>query len=207
MRRLKNHRQLLLGLLVSLIGESFLLNSIIVSAAPVDVGLPGGNKISLSVFNPTTGWSNMGILSFLAVVARFSFFGLIVLWVFLIIRAGLIIVTSEGGDKLKSGMKRIRTIWLGVTMGLVFFIAVSFIGTFAGVGTIFEWSDNLLECKCDKSLIDKAFNAHAVIDKNCYQYKFQAKATKENDSLYNWECYQDDKGSTFYGLGWKGIKK
>lgn len=159
------------------------------------------DKVSLNMFE-LGSWGNIegiGILALLALIAQFLFAFLIVIWIFIAIFAGLKIIRSQGNPEgIQGGMTRIKNLWAGVTIGLLFFVAVSFIGMFAGVGNIFEWADNLQECSCEK----------AVSGQDCYTYLFQAKASVENEEDYKWFCPTNIKlYENSYGRGWRATTK
>ncbi len=153
-------------------------------AEPLEVDIEGKETVDLHVFNPTSGFANHGVLSLISFIAQLAFAFLIVVWVFISIFAGIKMIKGAGKpEDIEGGMKRIKNMWLGASIGILFFIAVSFLGTMAGIGNIFLWAENLQECSCE----------NAVDDQDCYVYLFQAKAS---DDTKIWQC--DDNG-----LGWK----
>jgi|GEM_PF-5556627 len=169
-----------------------------VFADPVEIPIEEGPTplISLDIFNPTKGWADVGILSMAGLIARFIFMLLMVVWIALIIYAGAIMVKSEGGDDMKIQMKRIRNIWIGISAGLGFFILVSLIGFFAGVGNVFQWSENLRDCSCE----------NAVVGETCHEYLFQGRASVEDSTKFVWRCHEGTdtvRNMHLDGKGWQ----
>lgn len=152
----------------------------------VDVQI-GDYDLNLDLYNPAGGWGNVGILSLLSLIAEFAFSFLVVAWVFVAIFAGLKIIRSQGAsDQIEGGTKRLKNMLAGITVGLLFFVAISVLGSYAGIGNIFEWSDSLKECSCELT----------PENRKCYTYKFQAESsvdpTQNPDPL--WVCVE--------GQGW-----
>jgi len=134
----------------------------------------------------------IGLLAALGLIAQLLFSFLIVIWIFIAIFAGLKIIRSQGDPEgIKGGMTRLKNLWMGATIGILFFIAVSFIGTFAGVGNIFAWSDNLQDCDC----------SNAAEGADCYTYLFQMKASLEDENQYTYLCIEETK------TGWLAVGK
>ncbi len=149
----------------------------------------GEYSLELNIFNPLGGWGNVGILSLLSLIAQLIFVLLIVVWMFIAILAGVKIIRSQGNpDMIKGGMTSIKNMLAGVTIGLLFFIAISFLGSLTGAGNIFQWADSFQECSCK--------NAG---DYTCYQYKFQAESKVEEGAIL--QCNKTE-GEKMYGKGW-----
>lgn len=142
-----------------------------------------GSLINVGAWGDIQG---VGLLSLLALILQFIFVLLIVLWVLIAIFAGIRTIRSQGDPEgIQGGTKRIRNLLAGITVGLLFFIAVSFIGYFAGVGNVFDWSNSLRECSC----------SNATAGSDCYTFRFQAEASVEGGDALNWECSD--------GIGWR----
>jgi len=150
--------------------------SLLLGIAKADTTIDvNGRNVILKLFDPG-GIGNMGTLALLAFIAQMIFVVLIVLWVFIAIFAGIKIIRSQGSpDEIQGGTKRIKNILAGITIAFVFFLAISFLGAMAGIGSIFEWADNLQECSCE----------NATSGTKCYTYLFQAKAADESKT---WTC-------------------
>lgn len=164
-----------------------------VLAEPLSIESPDGGVVTIDTFNPTGGWGNASFLTIGARILTFAFGGLLVAWIFIIIFAAIKII-RQPGEGLEGGTKRIQNVFYGITIGLLFFVAISFIGTLAGVGNIFEWSDSFQECSCE-----------AAGDGECYQFKFQAEASREDGDSINWFCYGVGDNFVFpefEGKGW-----
>lgn len=173
---------------------------ILVVTLPVmalDIEFPGGESVNIAPFETSGGWGNMSPLSLAGRVLSFVFAGLLVVWIFIIIFAAIKIITDPGSEGLQSGSKRIQRVLVGITIGLLFFVGVSFIGMLAGVGTIFEWSESFRECACSEGVTP------------CYRYRFQAEASREDGGQIEWYCYDDNATtgplrniSSKEGAGW-----
>ncbi|MBN1332117.1 hypothetical protein JW978_04580 [Candidatus Dojkabacteria bacterium] len=166
-----------------------------VSADPIgieDPAKPGDTLITIDTFNPLGGWGNASFLTIGSRILVFAFSGLFVAWIFIIIFAAIKIMRQPGEEGMTAGSKRIKNVFYGISIGLLFFMAISFIGTFAGVGNIFEWSESFQECSCE--------NAG---EEQCYQYKFQAEASREDGDVVEWSCYKEGvPGPALPGMGW-----
>lgn len=166
---------------IKLLTIMILLTSISASMAQeVDVN---GNTVDTGLFDFGNFTENTGLLSILGVVSSLIFSFLLVAWIFIAIFAGIKIISSQGNPEgIQGGTKRIQNMLMGITIGILFFIAVSVLGWFAGVGNIYEWSESFKECEC------------AGGADTCYHYRFQAESAYEvaGDEL---ECVE--------GAGWQ----
>ncbi|MBD3280564.1 hypothetical protein GF389_03510 [Candidatus Dojkabacteria bacterium] len=172
--------------------SSIILSFLVTVYSQVELEKPDGSTVTIDTFNPGGGWGNSSLLSIGSRILVFAFGGLLVAWIFIIIFAAIKII-REPGEGLEGGSKRIQNVLYGITIGLLFFVAVSFIGTLAGVGNIFEWSESFQECSCE--------NAGEA---ECYTYRFQAEASREDGDVIEWYCYKegvDSPGSP--GMGWQ----
>jgi hypothetical protein len=88
-----------------------------------------------------------GVLSAISFLLTLVLAFMVVAWIGLSIFAGLKIISSAGEpEKIESGTKTIKNIWLGIAIGIGFFAVMSVVGTFAGIGNVFEWYVNLAQC-------------------------------------------------------------
>jgi hypothetical protein len=72
---------------------------------------------------------------------------MMVIWVVYSIYAGFKINMSQGKEEdVKTGFTLIKNVWISITWGVAFFILLSIIGTFMGVGNVTQWSYNLAQC-------------------------------------------------------------
>ncbi|MFQ5493455.1 MAG: hypothetical protein ACE5DX_04820 [Candidatus Dojkabacteria bacterium] len=104
----------------------------------------GGVKLDLFNFG---GIFSRGLLAAVGFFMSLFFTFLLVVWVGLSIYAALKIVASQGNpESIQGAMTTIRNIWVGIAMGLVFFVVLSFLGSMVGFGNIYQWANNLSQC-------------------------------------------------------------
>ncbi len=106
------------------------------------------NLSGVTLYLPNVGgvFGN-GILSAISFFLTIILALMVVAWIGLSIFAGLKIISSAGEpDKIESGTKTIKNIWLGIAIGIGFFAVLSVVGTIAGIGNVFEWYTNLAQC-------------------------------------------------------------
>jgi len=93
------------------------------------------------------GLGDMGILSLIALGISVVFSILFVVWIGLIIYAGIKYIASSGNpEQMQGGLKIIQNIIIGIAIFFGFIVVVSIFGAFTGVGNVFEWSENLAQC-------------------------------------------------------------
>ena len=154
------------------------------SVSALTIKFPDNNNLEVNTFEPTGGWGNASPLVIGSRVLAISFGLMLVAWIFIIIFAAIRII-RDPGEGLPAGSKRIQNVFYGISFGLLFFVAISFLGSLAGLGNVFQWSESLQECSCE----------NAKEGDICYSYRFQAEASREDGDTLDWYC-----GTT--GLGW-----
>jgi len=96
------------------------------------------------------GWFGNGIFSAIGFALSIFFGFMIVVWVGLAIYGSYSIVSSLGdAQKVEKGWKIIKSIWIGITYFMGFFMIVSLIAVFVGIGSPWEWAENLQQCSKD----------------------------------------------------------
>lgn len=81
----------------------------------------------------------MGMFFFLSLI--------VVVWVALGIYAAFLIISSFGAeDKIKKGWTTIKSVWIGITYMIGFFLVVTIVGVFIGIGSPWNWAENLQQC-------------------------------------------------------------
>ena len=71
---------------------------------------------------------------------------LILIWIGFSMFAAYKIITSQMAEGLEEGVKIIKNIWIGISIGLLFFASLSLIGAIMGIGNITEWHHSLAQC-------------------------------------------------------------
>lgn len=106
----------------------------------VEIPNIGLKDITIKTFQSPIDLSNFSIFSWV------SFFGIllivliVVYWVWVIIKIGVLAIQSEGNqEKLQEVAKRFRAIFLSMALFFLFPVALSLIGIFLGIGNIFQW--------------------------------------------------------------------
>jgi hypothetical protein len=112
-------------------------------SSKIIIGGPGGIVLN---FPSIEGIFSGGVLSAIAFFLSMVFTLLIVIWIGYSIYGAYKIIASGGGEELQKGMTIIKNIWLSITFGLGFFIVLSAIGTFVGVGSIYDWTKSVAQC-------------------------------------------------------------
>lgn len=148
----------------ALIILTILSSSIILATQPVaaqitvDPDLSGGLKpITIPTFFSLEEIEHFSVFSYIALGFSLFFIGLTIYWVFLIIRNAVKILQSEGDDgKIKDGTKAIQSIFIGIGIMFGFFVVLFVVGSFFGMGSIFEWPKKLSICSTGKLYITLA---------------------------------------------------
>ncbi|HEC65757.1 MAG TPA: hypothetical protein ENI23_10705 [bacterium] len=108
--------------------------------------------IRLDLFNPNFGIS--GFYSLVGLISMTVFSLLIVVWLVVIGIGAFQIISSQGDEqKIQSGYKNVKNVFVGITIGMLFFIALSLVGTFLGFGNVYQWADKLAICELGESSI------------------------------------------------------
>ncbi len=176
-------------IVVTILCITLILGSL-ASVSALTIKFPEGNDLEVNTFEPSGGWGNASLLVIGSRALAISFGLMLVAWIFIIIFAAIRII-RDPGEGLPAGSKRIQNVFYGISFGLLFFVAISFLGSLAGLGNVFQWSESLQECSCER----------AAEGETCYFYKFQAEASYEDNVNPNWQCYGED--DVKYQKGWQ----
>ncbi len=94
------------------------------------------------------GIFNSGLFATVGSFLSYFFVLLIVIWVGYSIYAAYKIVLSQGEEKdIETGMTLIKNVWMSISYGMIFFIALSIIGAIVGIGDVTQWNTQLAQCK------------------------------------------------------------
>jgi Trk-type K+ transport system membrane component len=83
---------------------------------------------------------NASIFSWLSFLGALATIGLVVFWIFLLIKAGVKGMQSQGNpENVAEAFKQVQSVLIGAIVTLFFPFVLSVIGVFLGIGTIFSW--------------------------------------------------------------------
>lgn len=121
----------------------------------------GLREIRIPIFTSFIDFNteNASIFSWLAFVGSLATIGLVVFWVFLLVKAGVKGMQSQGNsENLGLAFKQVQSVLIGAAISLLFPLVLSIIGLVLGIGTIFSWPKMFQLCD----------------DSTGYQFYFQA---------------------------------
>ncbi|MCA9379539.1 hypothetical protein KC640_03855, partial [Candidatus Dojkabacteria bacterium] len=75
------------------------------------------------------------------------FIGVLLLWVYLVLRAALDVVRSQGDEgMIEGGKKRITNVLMSISILFVFLVGITLIASFFGVGNFWQWPKSFSLC-------------------------------------------------------------
>jgi hypothetical protein len=141
-----------------------LLDPIQVSYFPIVGGL-GGLFVDMDSYS---------ILSWVSFFGNLAIVAVIILWIVRILLIGVeVIRNGENEEKLQEGVKRIKALFIGIVMGMVFPIGLSIIGSRVGIGNIFQWPIMFSFCR----------------EGSQYEFFFQAYLQEGSDESARNSCF------------------
>lgn len=104
--------------------------------------------LGITLYFPTiNGIFNNGPLAAIGAILNYFFVIMMMIWIGYSIYAAYKIVLSQGAEKdIETGITLIKNVWISITWGVVFFIAISIVGAFSGIGDITQWYIQLSQC-------------------------------------------------------------
>jgi hypothetical protein len=146
-----------------------------------DTGLQewGLQEIRIPIFpiNFTDISSYNTVLSWLTFAGSIIVSGVVIYWIYKIIRAGLEAIQAEGdADKITESRKKLQAALTGVAFTLLVPIALSFVGIIFGFGTMFQWPKSFSGCE----------------EGSQYDYYFQAFAQEPTEEAATAACNPQD---------------
>ncbi len=88
-----------------------------------------------------------GFYSGLGVVISIFFSALLVAWLVIAMSAGYRIIMGTGEAKAyEEGFAKIKSIWIGISYFVIFFMLINLAGVFFGFGSVYSWAINLSQC-------------------------------------------------------------
>lgn len=142
----------------------------------------GLEELRIPIFNNFIDFNtnNASIFSWISFAGALATVGLVIFWIFLLIRAGVKGMQSQGNQEgIAESFKQVQSILLGAGISLAFPIVLSLIGLLLGIGTIFSWPKMFQFCTessgfqfyyqalLDSSLPESANGNQDVADTNC----------------------------------------
>lgn len=116
------------------------------------------------------------VLSWITFAGGLLVSGIIIFWIYRIIRSGLKAMSAEGdSEKIGVARKELQAALTGIAFTFLVPIVLSFVGIIFGFGTMFEWPKSFSGCQ----------------DTSKYQYYFQALAQEPNEEAADRECNPD----------------
>lgn len=106
-----------------------------------------GTVISLNL--PSFGgWFTYGIFSAIGQGIYFLIAILVVVWIGFSMFGAYSIISSFGDpQKIEKGWKTIKSVWIGISYFLMFFVVITLVAGFVGMGAPWDWAENLQQCK------------------------------------------------------------
>ena len=90
---------------------------------------------------------NFSIFSWLAFAGSLATVGLVIFWIYLMIRAGIKGLQSEGKPEgIAEAANQVKSVLIGMFITFLFPAILSLAGTFVGVGNIFQWPKMFSYC-------------------------------------------------------------
>ena len=111
-------------------------------------GCLGLDPIEIPTFLEIGDIQNYSIGSYVAVGFNIIFVALTLLWVFLVVRAGVQVIQSQGSeDALVAARERITGVFMSITFLFGFFALLIVIASFFGLGEFWRWPQYLSFCE------------------------------------------------------------
>lgn len=121
------------------------LNTVIQNTVIQAYQIPGtGFSLDLPSYG---GFFANGVFSAIGLLMYLFLVVLIVAWVGFSLYGAYSIVGSMGDpQKIEKGLKIIKSVWIGISYFLIFFLIITFGAVFIGVGAPWNWAKNLQQC-------------------------------------------------------------
>lgn len=94
---------------------------------------------------PTNEYSTF--LSWASFIGGLFSIGLVIFWVFLILRASFTMLKSEGNEEMVAdSISRLKSVFIGAALSIIFPIGLSVIGGILGLGNLWAWPAAFRNC-------------------------------------------------------------
>lgn len=118
--------------------------------------------IELPLFVSFEFIENFTIFSYLAVALNFLFLGVGLLWIILVVRAGIEYLRSYGDEGvIGASKKRISAVVASISMLFFSLVLLVLVGSFLGLGNFLSWPKKLSQCEDGTLYITKALELEA----------------------------------------------
>lgn len=151
-------------------------------------------SIGITINTPNAGGVfDNGALAAVGYFLGYFFAIMMFIWVVYSLYAAYKILLSQGNEKdMQTGFTLIKNVWISITWGMVFFVAISIIGSFTGIGDISQWYYQLAQCK-GENFYFQDISAHQIAEmptKNmyCCKVKSNLKAAVEPYKSLNFKA-------------------
>lgn len=135
-------------------------------------------KVSIPTFIDLSTIENFSVVSYVSLAATLVMIGLVFLWVFLIVKAGVNVINSQGDPAaLEEAKKRIFGVFASVAILVIFFVVLNVVAVFAGVGNFTQWPKYFSQCNSSKT---KYYGYSADY---YFQIRLQVSSDSEADAL------------------------
>lgn len=117
--------------------------------------ISGGLNINLSsiripLFISLEHIQNFSIFSYISLAANVFFLALFLYWVYLVVQAGLSYIRSEGSsDMIGESTKKFGNVVWSIAFLVGFFVILSLVSAFIGVGNVWDWPKSFSKCQDD----------------------------------------------------------
>ena len=114
----------------------------------IEVPGPSGSPPLFILDIPSVeGVFERGALSTVSFFISMFFSLVIIVWIVYTLFAVFKIISSQGNpEEVEKSFASIRNIWIGISMGLVFFAVIALLGAIFGFGSVYDWSTRLAQC-------------------------------------------------------------
>lgn len=136
------------------------------------------DQIGLQTINIPTFFSldqiqNFSIFSYIALIVSLVFVVIALIWIFLAIQGAVKIINSQGNqDTIQEGAKIFGNVFWSITFLFGFFVVITIVASFFGLGTFWQWPKNLSTCTDGSFYFVKALELESLdtdqIDRYCF---------------------------------------
>lgn len=87
------------------------------------------------------------IFSWVSFIATLFTIGIVIFWIYLILKAAFMALKSEGdAEQLQAAFGRIKSTFIGASVALIFPILLTIFGYILGLGPLWSWPSAFREC-------------------------------------------------------------
>jgi hypothetical protein len=141
----------------------------IVVTAPSGINL---NQITLPSFVDLTFVNNFSIVSYFALGLNLVFIGIVLLWIFIIVRAAVKVITAGASDEpLQEAKKKVGNVALSAAILIGFLAVLTIVANFLGLGNFWQWPKSFSICNDGRYYYTVLLESGdvKVADTNCFK--------------------------------------